>query len=435
MAAQLISNAYQAIVGDKPTATTNEFKERPDGATMQALVYRGNQNVNMESVPRPSITEPKDAIIRVTGTTVCGSDLHLYHSEIMQQQSGDILGHEFCGVVDEVGPACGLKIGQRVVASFQIACGECEYCQKGLSSMCDVTNNSKVMESLYGHRFAGLFGYSHFAGGFAGGQAEYVRIPFADTNLLPLPDDVPDEKGLFLSDILSTSYHACWRAKIEQGDVVGVWGCGPIGLLCIHWSKLMGASRVIAIDNVPDRLERAKRLGAETINFDEKDTVEALQELAPGGIHRAIDCAAFRYAKTLLHKVERAVGLETDQSEIVNECIKTVRKFGTIVLIADYAGYCNHFNIGAVMEKGIRLVGGGQAPVQMHWKKILHEFIQTGKLDPAFDVVVSHRFQIEDIPKIYHYFDRKEKDIMKTFVQTKFSQPPAPGFPTLSSLE
>jgi threonine dehydrogenase-like Zn-dependent dehydrogenase len=255
----------------------------------------------------------------------------------MQLEEGDILGHEFCGIVESVGPEVrGLQVGQRVVASFQIACGKCEYCKRGLSSMCDTTNKSSVQNAMYGHRFAGLFGYSHFAGGFAGGQAEFVRVPFAETNLLPIPEGVPDEKALYLSDIVSTSYHACKRAHIKPGNTVGIWGLGPIGLLCAQWCKLMGAGRVIGIDNVHDRLKFArKRLGVETINFDQVgDVVKQVQDLVPGGLDRTIDCAAFRYAKGLLHKVERAMALETDTSEIVNEQIKCVKKVRNASLLS-----------------------------------------------------------------------------------------------------
>jgi threonine dehydrogenase-like Zn-dependent dehydrogenase len=300
--------------------------------------------------------------------------------------------------------------------------------------MCDTTNTSQVQKSLYGHKFAGLFGYSHFAGGYAGGQSEYVRIPFADVNLLPLPDDVPFEKGLYLSDILPTSYHACREAQIQPGDTVGIWGLGPIGLLCTYWAKLMGASKIICVDNIPDRLETARRLGGEPLNFSEMDPVKTIQEWCPGGIDRAIDCAAFRYTKGWVQTIERAVGLETDSSEVVNEMITLVKKFGFIVLIADYAGFTNHFNIGAVMEKGIRFIGGGQAPVQRYWKEILANYIQTGLLDPLFKELITHRFPLRDIPLIYKHFDQKEKGILKTFVETRFSEPPAPGFPKLTTL-
>jgi threonine dehydrogenase-like Zn-dependent dehydrogenase len=384
----------------------------------------------------------------------------------MQLQEGDILGHEFCGVVESVGPEVrGLQVGQRVVASFQIACGQCEYCKRGLTSMCDTTNKSSVQNAMYGHRFAGLFGYSHFAGGFSGGQSEYVRVPFAETNLLPIPEGVPDEKALYLSDIVSTSYHACKRAHIKPGNTVGIWGLGPIGLLCAHWCKLMGAGRVIGIDNVEDRLKFArKRLGVETINFDQAgDVVKHVQALVPGGLDRTIDCAAFRYAKGLLHRVERALALETDTSEIVNEQIKCVKKvrnsrtlqlhipqisnrvrvcvcggacaleqFGRIVLIADYAGLTNHFNIGAVMEKGISLIGGGQAPVQKYWKMLMNDYIATGKFDPT--IILSHRFALDEFADIYKAFNDKKGGILKVFVETQHSFPRAEGTPLLTSV-
>lgn len=453
---QLLSNAYEKVMGrsehdDKipPPSTKPDYNTRggessnanANAPTMKALAWFGDKDVRMIDTPIPTITEPRDAIVRVTGTTVCGSDLHLYHKEIFEMRPGDILGHEFCGIVDEVGPGVDsekLKVGQRVVCSFQIACGQCEYCKKGLSSMCDTTNDSKLMNDMYGHRFAGIFGYAHFTGGFAGGQAEYVRVPFADVNLLPLPDDVPDEKGLYLSDVLCTSYHACYEAKIERGQTVGIWGAGPIGLLCAAWCQIMGASRVIVIDNVMDRLNRAREYlgGVEILNFDECDNVvSTVQEMCPGGIDAAIDCAGFRYTKTLLHKVERAIGLETDSSEVLNEMVKLVKKFGTIVLIADYAAYTNHFNVGGVMEKGIRLIGGGQAPVQKYWRDILTKYLQPGKLDKALKTILTHRFKLEDTPLVYKCFDLKEKGVIKTFIETKFSAPADPTIlPTLSTL-
>jgi threonine dehydrogenase-like Zn-dependent dehydrogenase len=437
MAMNLASHVAEKIMGDVPTATTQDNTVAPTGEKMKALVWHGKHDVRVELVDKPQIVESKDVLLAVTGTTVCGSDLHLYNAEMLQMKAGDILGHEFCGVIEKVGPDVKkFKVGQRVVASFQIACGECEYCKRGLSSMCDNTNKSSVMNAMYGHRFAGLFGYSHFAGGFAGGQAEYVRVPFADTNLLPIPDGVPDERALYLSDIVSTSYHACKRAHIKEGDTVGIWGLGPIGLHCAQWCKLMGAGRIIGIDNVPERLAMAqKRFGVEPLNFDDEatsDVVAAIQKMAPGGLDRSIDCAAFRYAKGMLHKVERALNLETDTSEIVNEQIKCVKKFGRIVLIADYAGFTNHFNIGAVMEKGIALIGGGQAPVQKYWEMLMRDYIVTNKFDPT--VILSHRFAIDEFADIYQAFDEKKAGILKVFVETKHSFAPAPGTPALTTV-
>jgi len=434
MAMNLAAKVAEKAMGDVPTSTTQAMYQHPTGEKMKANVWHGKQDVRVDLVQKPQIVEPKDALIKVTGTTVCGSDLHLYNGEIMQLEEGDILGHEFCGVIESVGSQVrGLRVGQRVVASFQIACGQCEYCKKGLTSMCDTTNKSSVQNAMYGHRFAGLFGYSHFAGGFAGGQSEYVRVPFADNNLLPIPEGVPDERALYLSDIVSTSHHACKRAHIKEGQTVGIWGLGPIGLLCARWAKLMGAGRVIGIDNVEDRLRFArKHLGVEPINFDKGDTVKQVQDLVPGGLDRTIDCAAFRYAKGIMHRVERALALETDTSEIVNEQIKCVKKFGRIVLIADYAGLTNHFNIGAVMEKGIALIGGGQAPVQKYWKMLMDEYIVTGKFDPT--IILSHRFSLDEFPDIYRAFNDKKGGILKVFVETKHSFPRAEGTPLLTSV-
>jgi threonine dehydrogenase-like Zn-dependent dehydrogenase len=320
-----------------------------------------------------------------------------------------------------------------------------------LSSMCDKTNASSVQEKLYGKPFAGLFGYSHFAGGFAGGQAEYVRCPFGDVNLLKIPDSVPDEKALYLSDVVPTSYHATICAEVDKGKSVAIWGAGPIGLYCSKWSKLAGARRVIVIDHVKERLAVAKSFGCDIINFDETPRVEEeIYRLEPEGVDCGIDAAAFRYTKGLLHTVQRAVGLETDSSEIVNEALRAVRKFGTIALVADYAALTNQFLIGALMvwqmlilhfvkntlipeqEKGITLRGTGQAPVQKYWKELLKK-IESGEFDPT--IILSHRFRIDEFRELYNAFDKKEYGIIKAFVQTRFSNLPAPGTPALSSFK
>ena len=297
--------------------------------------------------------------------------------------------------------------------------------------MCDRTNSSALQEKLYGKPFAGLFGYSHFAGGFAGGQAEYVRAPFGDFNLLKIPDSVPDEKALYLSDIVPTSYHSVVCADVEKGKSVAVWGLGPIGLFACKWSQLAGARRVIAIDCVPERLAFAKdKLGCDVIDFSKQtDVVKAIYELEPEGVDCGIDAAAFRYAKGLLQKAERALGAETDSSEIANEAIQAVRKFGTISLVADYAAVTNHFLIGALMEKGITFRGTGQAPVQKYWHQLL-EKVESGEFDPT--MILSHRFSVDDFGQLYDAFDKKEHGIIKTFVQTKFSGPPTKGTPELS---
>ncbi|TBU62028.1 GroES-like protein [Dichomitus squalens] len=417
-------------MGQFPTVVHPEYKSRPDGATMKALAWFGTRDVRLIDAPIPDITEPDDVILKVTGTTICGSDLHLFNGEIAALQKGDILGHEFMGVVDKIGPnVTNLKVGQRVVSSFQIACGECDYCKKKLSSFCDRTNHSTLQNAMYGHRDAGFFGYSHFTGGFPGGQAEYVRVPKGNVNLLPIPDEVSDERALYLSDVLCTAYHCVMDTGVQEGDTVGVWGLGPIGLCASKFSQLKGAKRVICIDRVPERLKKAEELGFDTIDFSKHtDVVKRLQEICPGGLDVALDCGTFHQPKSMLHKIEKALMLETDVSEIVNEMIMSVKKGGRCGIIAAYVGYTNHFNIGALMEKGIRLIGNGQAPVHKWWNEILYDLIVPGKFDPTF--MISHRVPLEDFPKLYEAFDKREGGVEKVFVETKFSNPPMPGCPT-----
>lgn len=427
-------NLVEKFLGDRETATSVDHKQRKD-EKMLALVWFGNRDVRVQEVPVPTVTDPGDVVIKVTGTTVCGSDLHLYHREIPQLKKGDILGHEYMGIVDEVGPeVTKFKKGDRVVSSFQIACGDCKFCKENLTSMCDRTNPSKLQEKMYGQAFAGIYGYSHFAGGYAGGQAEYVRCPFADNNLLKIPDSIPDEKALYLSDIMPTSYHSTVCAEVGKGKSVAIWGLGPIGLLAAKWCQLQGARRVITIDCVPERLEFAReKLGCDVIDFSqEKDVVGAILKLEPHGVDCGIDAAAFRYTKSMLHTVQRAVGLETDSSEVVNEALQAVRKFGTISLVADYAATTNQFLIGALMEKGITLRGTGQAPVQRYWHDLLR-MLENDEFDPT--IILSHRFKMEEFSELYAAFDKKEYGLMKVFVETKFSGPPAPGTPELSSFK
>jgi threonine dehydrogenase-like Zn-dependent dehydrogenase len=281
---------------------------------------------------------------------------------------------------------------------------------------------------------AGLFGYSHFTGGYAGGQAEYARVPFADNNLLKIPDSVPDEKALYLSDIIPTSYQAVLCAEVEKGNSIAIWGLGPIGLLAAQWSRHFGARRIIAIDNVPERLALAKdKFNCDVINFDEqKDVVSAIYGLEPQGVTNAIDAAAFRYSKSVSHAIQRAMCLETDTPEILNEALRATRKFGTIALVADYAATTNGLLIGAIMEKGLTVRGTGQTPVQKYWHDMLAK-VESGEFDPT--TVLTHRYKIEDLAEVYAIFDRKEGGVLKTFVQTKFSRPKAEGTPELTRLE
>ncbi|KAI1793930.1 GroES-like protein [Ganoderma leucocontextum] len=446
---QTAANVAQSKMGAIPTVIHPEYKTRPDGSTMKALAWFGTRDVRLIDAPIPDISEPDDVILKVTGTTICGSDLHLFNGEVVALQKGDILGHEFMGIVDRIGPEVrNLKIGQRVVASFQIACGECEYCEKKkkkkISSFCDRTNHSTLQNAMYGHRDAGFFGYSHFTGGFPGGQAEYVRVPKGNVNLLPIPDEVPDEKALYLSDVLCTAYHCVMDTGVNEGDVVGVWTTfvpkhdfrGWVPSACA-WrsspnSRVPSAS--FASTASPERLEKAEELGFETIDFSKhSDVVKRFQEIAPGGLDVALDCGTFHQAKTFIHKVDKALMLETDVSEIANEMIVSTKKGGRCGVIAAYVGYTNHFNIGALMEKGIRFIGNGQAPVHKWLNEILYDLIIPGKFDPTF--MVSHRVPIDDFPKLYHAFDRRVGGVEKVFVETKFSSPPSPGCPRTSRVD
>lgn len=297
-------------------------------------------------MPKPKVIEDRDVILKVTGSTVCGSDLHLLHGTVIELAQGDILGHEFCGVVDSVGSAVkNVKAGDRVVASFQIACGDCYFCKNKLSSQCEKTNSNKIENGMYGGNTAGMFGYSHFTGGFAGGQAEYTRVPCGDTNLLKLPDDVPDEKGLYLSDVVSTSWNCVVDTKVYDGDVVAIWGAGPIGQMCADFAFINGARRVIVIDQ-NWRLDyvKSKYPKVETVDFSKLEkgetVVSTLKKMVDGrGPDVCLECVAGEYPKSWAHTIEMAAGLETDTSEILNEMIESCRNYGRVGITGVYVGY------------------------------------------------------------------------------------------------
>jgi len=372
--------------------------------------------------------------MRVTGTTVCGSDLHLLDGSVVQLAKGDILGHEFCGVVEEVGSDVKkVKKGERYVASFQIACGDCFFCRQKLSSQCEKTNSNTSAKAMYGSRPAGIFGYSHFTGGFAGGQAEYVRVPIADVNLLKIPDEVPDEKALYLSDVLCTSYNAVSDTAVYKGDTVAIFGVGPIGQMAGVFALRSGASKLILVDTEPRLSEAKSRFPAkdqssiELVDFKKLSSgatsaptvVSRLKELCDGrGPDVAIECAAGEYAKGWLHWLEITLGAETDTSEILNEMIEGVRNYGRVGVTGVYVGYTNHLNVGSLMQRGIRLIGNGQAPVLKYWEDLL-ELIVKGELDPL--QMVSHRVRLEDLETVYDKFKNHADGIQKVFVQTKFS--------------
>ncbi|KAK0615164.1 chaperonin 10-like protein [Bombardia bombarda] len=414
--------------------------------TMKALVWQGKQKVEVLDVPKPRIVEDGDVILKVTGTTVCGSDLHLLHGAVMQMQKGDILGHEFCGVVEKAGPGVTkVQVGKRYVVSFQIACGDCFFCKQKLSSQCEMTNSNTTTKAMYGGRTAGIFGYSHLTGGFAGGQAEYVRVPLADANLLEIPDGVPDEKALFLSDVLPTAYNAVKDTAVYPGDEVAIFGAGPIGQMAGIYALDEGAKKVIFVDTEPrlsfvegrwpaEHKDKLVVVDFKKLSFgvtNKETVVSRLKELCGGrGPDVAIECAAGEYAKGWMHWLEMQVGAETDTSEILNEMIEGVRNYGRAGITGVYVGYTNHFNIGSLMQRGIRLIGNGQAPVHKYWEDLLRK-VQTGELDPT--QMVSHRVRMEDMDKVYYKFDAKDDSMQKVFVQTKHSFPRAEGTPELTT--
>ncbi|OQD70201.1 hypothetical protein PENDEC_c025G02197 [Penicillium decumbens] len=410
------------------------------GDPIQATVWDGKNQVKVVKMPMPRVVDPGDAIVKVTGSTICGSDLHLYHGVIPQLQKGDVLGHECCGIVESVGPkADKVKVGDRVVVSFPIACGNCMNCQKELFSQCERTNANGITNALYGKRTAGIFGYSHFTGGFAGGQAEYIRVPYGNVNLLPIPDDVPDEKALYLSDVLATSWHCVVDTGVKKGDVVAIWGAGPIGQMCAEFSFFHGADRVIIIDGGAGvwRLDyvKSKVPKIETIDFTSlpkgESVTSQLKKMVHGGPDVALECAAGEYAKGWSHYFEQLLGMETDSSEILNEMITSVRPFGRVGVTGVYAAYTNHFNIGALMETGVRFIGNGQAPVHKYWKQLM-ELIQNGQVNPLD--MVTHRVRLEDMEKVYAAFNKRDLGMQKVFVQTKHSAPPSSGAPVLTVL-
>jgi threonine dehydrogenase-like Zn-dependent dehydrogenase len=385
---------------------------------MTALVWHGKRDVRYDLVRRPEIKEPTDVLVRITATSICGSDLHLYNNELPGMMSGDVLGHECMGVIQKVGPHVqNLKIGQRVVVCFDIACGGCEYCQRQEYEACDTTNKGNQQEeAMFGiaGSTAAILGYGHLVGGLAGGQAEFLRVPFGDMNCLPLPDDIPDQKALFLSDIACTSHWACVCGEVKRGDTVGIWGLGPVGLLTARWAQLFGASRVIGLDEVPERLACAKnKLGIEVVDIKTHDVLKTMKQLVPRGLDVAIDCTGFRFARTLLHRVERAVKMETDTSETITQCCSCLRKRGRLSLIADYTGHSNHFPIGVVMMKSLQ-IKGGQCPVQRFWKLVLDK-MRKGEFDPSF--IITHRMALSAGPEAYRKFDSREEGFIKVFMR------------------
>jgi len=396
---------------------------------MKALCWFGTNDVRVEDVPDPKILDSRDAIIRVTSTAICGSDLHLVDGYMPTMEKGDILGHEPMGEVVEVGSAVGnLKIGDRVVVPFCIACGQCFFCQKGLFSCCDNSNpNAEIARAMMGQSPAGLFGYSHLTGGFAGGQAEYLRVPFADVGPLKVPDSLPDEQVLFLSDAFPTGYMAAENAQIEPGDTVAVWGCGPVGQFALKSARLLGAERLIAIDNVPERLELAQReSGAEPVNFEDVNVYDQLMEMTGGmGPDRCIDavgCEALAGGSVdgLLDAVKTAAFMATDRVHVLRQAIFSCRKGGTISVPGVYVGAGDKIPLGALMNKGLTLKTG-----QTHMQKympICLERIENGDIDPSF--IITHEVPLDDAPQAYETFKHKQDGCIKVVLRPGMSSTP-----------
>ncbi len=384
---------------------------------MRANCWRGKQEVRVEQVPDPQILNQRDAIVKITSTAICGSDLHLYNGYIPGMESGDVIGHEFMGEVLEVGRGVNnLRKGDRVVVPFPIACGGCFSCQHGLFSVCENSNpNAWMAEKLWGHSPAGLFGYSHLLGGYAGGQAEYARVPFADVGPLKIPEGLTDEQVLFLSDIFPTGYMGAEMCNIQPGDTIAVWGCGPVGQFAMKSAYLLGAERVIGIDRFPERLRMARdKVGAETLNYEEVDVRDALKEMTGGrGPDACIDAVGMEaHAPGLTgayDKVKQAAKLETDRPIALRQAIMSCRNGGIVSVIGVYGGFIDKFPMGSVVNRSLT-IKAGQCHVQRYLQPLL-ERIQKGEIDPSF--VITHRMSLEDAPKGFAIFNDKQDDCIK----------------------
>ncbi|HXF62450.1 MAG TPA: zinc-dependent alcohol dehydrogenase [Caldilineaceae bacterium] len=384
---------------------------------MRAVCWYGAGDVRVERVPDPKLLNPRDAIVRVTLTAICGSDLHLFDGYIPTMQPGDILGHEFMGEVVEVGPeVTNVRVGERVIVPFNISCGSCFFCRRELWSLCDNSNpNAAMAEQLYGYTPAGLFGYSHLMGGYAGGQAEYVRVPFADVGLFKAPDSLTDEQVLFLTDIFPTGYMAAENCNIQPGDTIAVWGCGPVGQFAIKSAYLLGAERVIAIDRIPARLQLAQRAGADVINYaEDDDVVEQLKQMTGGrGPDACIDAVgmeAHGYGPDAWYDwIKQQVRLETDRPTALRSAIQACRKGGTISVPGVYGGFVDKAPIGAAFNKGLTF-RMGQTHVHRYVRPLL-AYIERGAIDPTF--VITHRLPLASAPEGYVIFRDKQDDCIK----------------------
>ena len=385
---------------------------------MKAVCWMGKEKMEVHDVPDPRILNPRDAIVRITSTCICGSDLHLYNGFVPTLEQGDILGHEFMGEVVEVGPGISrdkLKPGDRVVVPFTIACGACHACQQGLWSCCDNSNpNAWIAEKMMGYSPSGLFGYTHMMGGYAGGQAQYARVPFADVGPMKIPTGLRDEQVVFLTDIFPTGYMGAVNCDIQPGDTVAVWGCGPVAQFAIRSCFMLGAGRVIAIDNVPERLAMAEGAGAEVLNFNEVDVLDALRDMTGNrGPDACMDMVGMEASgHGVIHAMDRAkqmMRMEMDRPIVLRQAIIACRKGGTVSVPGVYAGFIDNVPMGAFMNKGLTMKTGQTH--MMRYMQPLLERIEAGQIDPSF--VVTHRLPIDRAPEAYRMFRDKEDHCIK----------------------
>jgi threonine dehydrogenase-like Zn-dependent dehydrogenase len=388
---------------------------------MRALRWHGKKDIRCDQVPDPQIEHGRDAILKVTSCAICGSDLHLFDGFMPGMERGDIMGHEFMGEVVEVGrDNKKLKVGDRVVVPFTIVCGDCEQCRRGNFSVCERTNrNAHLAEKVFGHTTAGLFGYTHLTGGFAGGQAEYVRVPYADVGPVKVPGGMTDEQALFLGDIFPTGWQAAVQCDIQPTDTVAIWGAGPVGQFAIRSAILLGARQVICIDNVPERLQMAEAGGAIAINFDDESVLDRLKELTQGkGPEKCIDCVGMeshvgRSFDGVYDRVKQAVMLESDRPHVLREMIYVCRPAGILSIPGVYGGLIDKIPFGAAMNKGLTF-RMGQTHVN-RWADDLLQRIEDGQIDPSF--VVTHRVGLEDGPAMYETFRDKQDGCIKVVLK------------------
>src|SRR3954462_11623917 len=395
---------------------------------VKALVWHGKSDIRCEAVPDPTIEHARDAIIKVTACAICGSDLHIFDGVIPQMKSGDVLGHETMGEVVEVGSDNKkLKVGDRVVVPFTIACGECFFCKNGYHSACERTNpDHQKAAKLWGNSPAGLFGYSHLLGGYAGGQAEYLRVPFADVGPMKVPSSLSDEQVLFLSDIFPTGYMAADFCNLKGGETVAIWGCGPVGQFAIRSALLLGAERVLAVDTVTERLALARAAGAETIDFLKEDIYDRIMELTKGrGADACIDAvgtetAPMASADSMLDRVKTATFMGTDRPHVLRQAIHCCRNFGTVSIVGVYGGFLDKIPMGSAINRGLTF-RMAQTPVQHYLPKLLQR-IEKGDIDPSF--VITHRASLEQGPELYKTFRAKKDGCIKVVLKPRSGHGP-----------